>query len=174
VLPKRKTKLEYWYHVSCKNHGQQIVFTPREIKYHFGGGEPSYPRVCVAPSVAECLAAIRHDIGSSNLYVYRTATQERAYYPKQEFVNSERAYRDFESLNLARVNNRFFAKVEDAHITNERWVLTPTRFVLMSVIKKARAYEIDAMLPNFQPGDPRGFDEQKNAIKILKKIKAYA
>lgn len=178
MLPKRKTKSEYWYHVSGRNHGKKVTLIPKSVDYHTGNGEPNYPRVCVAPSVAECLAAIRHGInGCLSLHVYRTEIKVKAYYPKQQFISSRNADEKYWYYleNLKRVGGKLYAFVEDAHITNERWILTPTTFVLMSTITKKQCSAIDDMIPPFSPGDSKYFGEQTQAIKMLKeRFKEYA
>lgn len=93
------TKPRFWYHVSQKNIGYKAYFEPREI---YVAGESIRPRICVAPTVAHCLAAVSH---KKDVYIYRTYRKVAARYPYS---------------------------VCDSYITKERWLLDPTCFILQA------------------------------------------
>ncbi len=92
----RWTQPQFWYHVSRRDLGPRVALEPRRID---NPPEPKRLRICVAPTVAQCLAAI--DCYSLKAVVYRTANKVRAYYPYN---------------------------VCDTVITKERWLLRPIHF----------------------------------------------
>lgn len=100
-LPKTgKTAKRYWYHVSTNYLGSKAKLYPRNPRL---STEPSVDRICVAPSVAQCLAAI-YVCNYESIYIYRTAIPRVA----------------FHAHNVC-----------DAYFTKEKWLRTPTTFKLI-------------------------------------------
>jgi len=117
-MKSRLTKPKLWYHISHVDLGDTVEFSPRQIHEE---GEPRRARICVAPTVAHCLAAIKLFRGPYS--IYRTRDPVVAYYP----------YR-----------------VCDVRITRERWLLHPTVFVKTGIVSP-REWELNVWLPRGNP-----------------------
>lgn len=106
---------QYWYFITEKDMGSTTTLHPR-TPWGMSDGEPTCKRICVAPTAAHCMSAI--DVGSNarcgptgKIYVYRTRRQVKARVPYS---------------------------VYDAHITQEHWLHTSTRFTLVDVLQLKR------------------------------------
>lgn len=95
----------HWYHCSSTFLGDAFE-AKRRPPLHFDRREPPTPRLCVAPSIAECFAAVLFSVGKP-VYVYRTEKQRRAVTPRA---------------------------VWDAVVTREGWLIPPVRMILDRVI----------------------------------------
>lgn len=98
----------YWYHLSTTLKRKEHCLKPRG---NFEGlnrtpSEPEGKRICVAPSIAHCLAALPYCL-SNNFTVYRTKSRIKAIKPNGVF---------------------------DANVTKEGWLQTPTTFVKIGAI----------------------------------------
>lgn len=100
------------YHISNKNMGSRVMLSPRNLEdetvYAYsneGEDDMPPPRICVAPSIAQCLLAIPQENldGRKPLWVYSTHAKD--YRKGREY---------------------------DSHITQEKWLLTPHLFRLES------------------------------------------
>lgn len=63
----RLKKASFYYHVTRKNFGDSIVLYPK----HITGAderEPDIKRICVAPTISGCFAAIHNDEAEYNIY----------------------------------------------------------------------------------------------------------
>ena len=99
----------YWYHVSTtlKNKYVNLVPWGQINGINWGGGEPNDKRICVAPSIEQCITAIPY-ILESTCNIYRTKSRLVATHPKGVF---------------------------DSKITQEGWLHKPTSFVKIGIIK---------------------------------------
>ncbi len=101
----RRTKTaQYFYHVTPRSLGKSYTFKPKDIMgcdYR----EPDIKRVCVAPTISGCFAAIHTGYGNYN--VYRTKRKVKAYI----------------TYNVA-----------DVGVTREKWLLSPTEFIKVGTI----------------------------------------
>lgn len=99
----------YWYHVSTTLKNKHVHLTPwdEDSGSNRGGMEPSGKRICVAPTIEQCLTAIPYYLGSV-CNIYRTKTQ----------VNAEKPYDVF-----------------DSNITHEGWLHSPTSFIKVGILK---------------------------------------
>lgn len=102
-------KPQYWYHITDKNLGEEKTFLPRRAsEAFFYKAVKKY--ICVAPSVVHCLSALQiHGTREGKLYVYRTKNKVVGHYPIPDFVY-------------------------DDHVTKERWLINPTKFILVDII----------------------------------------
>lgn len=94
----------FWYHVSCKYLGEDVIFTPRTPR-SMGDNEPKTRRICVAPTIHQCLGAI-------SLSKYDTYCH--VYYTEGEPVRAK--------------------EVTDAGLTEEHWFLKKTKFKRLASI----------------------------------------
>ena len=98
------------YHVSTTPHGRRVKFEPKTYE-HVESIE--IPHVCVAPSVAGCLSAIKwFDVWDpdsiKDIYIYEALKPDEA----------------------IPCNNQ----VPDRHITDEHWFMSSAEFKLVGVI----------------------------------------
>jgi hypothetical protein len=112
---------KYWYHLSCTLSRKTERMKPRENHEGFNRAdhEPNYARICVSPSIEQCLVAIPYD-AYDIFAVYRTKNKELAERPLDIF---------------------------DAEITEEGWLTKPTNFELIGKIdlhsiKNKRGYRL--------------------------------
>ncbi len=95
----------YYYHVTMNPEwGQEVTLIPRSdglFRHHL---EPKTPRICVAPTVAQCLIALNPEsFLEEKIYIYQTK----------------------EKVNAVRAKSKV---ITDAHITDEMWLLEKTDF----------------------------------------------
>lgn len=95
----------YWYHVSTtlKNNTIHLIPWGDEDGFNRSGDEPSGNRICVSPTIEQCITAIPYD-PFCVLKIYRTKDKVKALRPIGVF---------------------------DSKITKEGWLLEPTTFVLL-------------------------------------------
>jgi hypothetical protein len=93
--------LRYWYHVSTTLSRKEIKLFPRLDGDNRDDAEPRIARICVAPSIEQCLTAVPYTLNDS-FNIYRT----------KEMCMADMPYDVF-----------------DAHITQEGWIKVPTVFV---------------------------------------------
>jgi hypothetical protein len=168
--PKKKTKKQKWFHVSDECLGDPFTFNPRNPYGWDTSGEPCIPRICVAPTPQHCLGAIRHRLGASCHYIYVTE-EIFAYHPIQQRFNSVTAYNVWEdTCNLELRNRRYIARVTDAEITQERWLLEDTAMSLYAVITYEESISLSNLIPYFSPGDPRYFEQQLQGIEEMEEL----
>jgi hypothetical protein len=96
-------KPRIWYHVTWKDLGDFVVLEPRNPGIP---GEPDIPRICVAPNVRCCLAAVGFII--ETMHVYVTTEPISAHMPHG---------------------------VDDFRRTHERWLFSPMVFVKLRTVK---------------------------------------
>lgn len=101
-------KKQYYYHITDENWGNHIVLNPRKDGDNRDPKEPLTSRICVCPTIEGCLIAIYlQDMRTIN--VYRTEKEVLAENPYQ---------------------------VLDAHITGEKWLTKPTKFIYIGNLDK--------------------------------------
>lgn len=91
----------YWYHLSANLNRKEVHLTPRVEGDNRDETEPRIPRICVAPTIEQCLTALPYTLNDS-FYIYRTKDACVATEPYDVF---------------------------DAGVTQEGWITTPTTFV---------------------------------------------
>lgn len=100
----------YWYHVSTTLIDRQIKLIPwdfsEETAFNRSESEPLGKRICVAPSIEQCIVAIPYDLYSI-ISVYRTKNKVIAKSPNDIF---------------------------DSHITQEGWITRPMTFIKLGII----------------------------------------
>ena len=107
------TRPRYWYHISTTLSKQLEYLTPwsNSMKtFNRGPCEPNNERICVAPTVEQCLTAVPYAPGDT-FTVYRTARKCKANKPSE---------------------------VHDAHITGEGWIQEPMMFQRFGVLSLPR------------------------------------
>lgn len=105
-IVRRVMKRRHWYHCSSEFLGESFTAERRPPR-HMAQREPPTPRLCVAPSVAECFAAVLFG-DCKPVYAYRTESPRRAVAPRG---------------------------VWDECVTRERWLIPPVRMILERVIE---------------------------------------
>lgn len=110
----QKSKLfkykRYWYHLSSNLTEKEINLLPwgNDKGFNRSGLEPDGERICVAPSIEQCITAIPYWY-SSWYNIYKTKNKVIAEKPKTK-------------------------KIFDSHITDEGWIKIPTTFIKMGSI----------------------------------------
>ena len=139
----------HYYHLTNKAWPNIIKLQPRSEGENRGYNEPDCERICVAPSIEQCLVAI---IPSGFTWkIYRT------YHPVETR----------ETVKPAR------DEVLDAHITGERWLVKPRTFIRLGYVRKAVQDISTTFFGNWGAlGDGEGYSEawQRETIKKLKKM----
>jgi len=165
--PKKKTRKQKWFHISGECLGDEFTFNPRNPYGWDRGGEPCHPRICVAPTPQHCLGAIRHRLGTGNHYIYVT-DEIHAYFPIHQRFNENVAYNVWEDMsNLEFKDYRYRARVTDAIVTLEKWLIQDTKMKFYAVITQEESISLDSLVPWFSPGDPSHFERQAEAIEKM-------
>jgi hypothetical protein len=105
---KLYSEKRYWYHLSSTLKKKKERLSPRDNDEGFNrtSFEPNTRRICVSPTLEQCLAAIPY--GKHDTYtIYRTSKKVRAKPPRDVF---------------------------DSHLTQEGWFSSPTVFVRVGVL----------------------------------------
>lgn len=103
------SKRRYWYHISTtlgKKHEYLIPWGEKKGANR-SGAEPDGERVCVAPSIEQCLTALPYYLGTI-CTVYRTKSPLKVTKPRGVF---------------------------DARITHEGWIERPASFVKVGILR---------------------------------------
>jgi hypothetical protein len=98
----------YWYHVSSTLKKKKELLKPRDNTEGFNRPEhePNIKRICVSPTLEQCLTAIPYS-KRDTVFIYRTN---------------------------AKVIAKASQEVFDSPITQEGWILKPTWFIKMGVL----------------------------------------
>lgn len=124
----------YYYHITENNRWKkEIVLKPRS-PWLMDHREPDDPRICVAPTITGCISALNSANLESRMFVYRTKRKVQTHKPH---------------------------RVPDAHITGERWILKPCRFV------KTHVLDTSMMPDNAPAGNLR---EQRKTKRVIKNV----
>ena len=95
----------YWYHVSTTLRGKKLKLVPwdstHDKAFNRSEDEPNGKRICVSPSIEQCITAIPYDL-YCRINIYRTKSPVRASKPRRIF---------------------------DAKVTHEGWLHKPTTFI---------------------------------------------
>ena len=93
----------YWYHVSTtlKHKHERLVPWDEDRGFNRGGYEPDGKRICVSPTIEQCITAIPY-ILNTKCFIYRTQFPAKASSPYDVF---------------------------DAEVTHEGWIHNPTTFI---------------------------------------------
>jgi hypothetical protein len=97
----------YWYHVSTTLKDKYINMVPWDDGFNRSSSESTGKRICVSPSIEQCIAAIPY-ILSQYCNIYRTRKPIVASEPKGIF---------------------------DSKVTHEGWLHEPTDFVKIGMLK---------------------------------------
>lgn len=111
-----------FYHIST-NGNLEKMFYPRVPKNNFtksGFEDNQTPRICVAPSVSECLTALWmvRDDAKEELTSQNIPTEYFVYVPTGDY----------------RIIKPTLKQVPESKFTNEHWIITRTKFELDSKI----------------------------------------
>jgi hypothetical protein len=107
-LAKLFARKRYWYHVSTTLRGKRITLTPWDGNKAVNRDptEPAGKRICVAPTIEQCIVAIPYHYGA-DVSIYRTEDMELATEPRDVF---------------------------DAKVTGEGWLTKATRFIKLGTL----------------------------------------
>lgn len=102
------TRKRYWYHVSTTLNRRNVTLTPwdGDKAVNRDPTEPAGKRICVAPTIEQCIVAIPYHLGAT-ISIYRTKNRELATQPNDVF---------------------------DAKVTDEGWFTVPTTFVKIGTL----------------------------------------
>lgn len=113
---KRYPMLKTYWHISDKDLGDSIELTPKNIP--FESGYTNVARVCVAPSISQCLKAIggiRGNHGQVFFWAYKIV------------IDSENPALDVDTPRKA---------VPDWVETHEAWILKPLKFQRAGTVER--------------------------------------
>lgn len=96
---------KHWFHCSSKYHGESFV-ADRRTPAHMSSNETRVPRLCVAPPIVECFAAVLFNTRKP-VFCYRTEAIRRSVAPRG---------------------------VWDSVVTGERWLIPPVKMILFRTI----------------------------------------
>ncbi len=113
-------KRQHWFHCTSTNKGPSFVADLR-APLHMSVKEPATPRLCVAPTISECFAAVLFD-ARKPVYCYRTETPRRAVAPRD---------------------------VWDEAVTRERWLIPPVKMILDRVIAIEEASRAQGLIREY-------------------------
>lgn len=137
--------VKYYYHITENNWGKQKTLLPRSNGDNRGVEESKTPRICVSPSIAQCMVAIY--CYGNDWFVYRTKKK----------VNAK------EPISIA-----------DAHITDEKWLCKKTAFVRVGKIRNKIVKEYADRLGQFKTiwgnGDPADECIQRRWLKKFRSL----
>ena len=113
----------YWYHVSTTLKQKYVTLVPwdEDKGFNRGGSEPLGKRICVAPTIEQCITAVPYVLETS-FNIYRTKSPIIADHSKGVF---------------------------DSKVTNEGWLHKPAKFVKIGRLKFAdieRGLNVDSVI----------------------------
>jgi len=128
------------FHVTEKDWGDKITLYPRQNGDFRPANEPKTPRICVAPTIAQCLLALGGAIDVPTLNVYYTHSKT---HPTR--------------------------RVHDAYITEERWILKPAIFYFYTKISIGEGFQrfVDKCLMSV--GSRDACEDQEKALPIIQR-----
>jgi hypothetical protein len=105
ISPDVYSQKKYWYHLSCTLKRKYETLIPRTNDEGFNRAdhEPNQARICVSPSLEQCLVAIPYDT-DGKYSLYKTINKSVAFLPSE-------------------------SEVFDANVSEEGWLLYPTKFI---------------------------------------------
>src|SRR6266705_221931 len=115
------TIMKTYYHVSQIDHGKTFVMEPRYPQSAVGNREVNRPRVCFAPTIAQCLYAI---VGAGDLVCIGDALRELLPPPSKDG-----AYQNPVVYATERRLSKPPQHLSDYAITGERHSYTPIEVV---------------------------------------------
>lgn len=150
VSKKRLFKFpRYWYHLSRRLTDKEVHLIPKDDSTNRSFEEPSGARICVSPTIEQCIVAIPYD-WMLTYNIYRTKKRILAKQPPK-------------------------GAIFDFNITHEGWIEVPTTFVKLGVINfekiadfLSEKYKVDIIEEAASGG---GVVYSKEVLKWWKKIK---
>lgn len=134
----------YYYHVTEEYWGDRKVLKPRSIGCNRDISELNIPRICVAPSIEQCLIAI---------YISR----------KYDYC----VYRTLNPISDCDIKNPI--RISDAYITEEKWIIKKTTFIYLgNISNEAKSFgDFECLLGD---GSRKSENWQKRTLKKLREI----
>lgn len=139
---------QYYYHLSSLYlDGPEVTLVPRKYGENRGEGEPEVRRICVAPSPEHCIIALG-DLLDEKVYVYRTKNKVKGTEPYD---------------------------VPDAVVTQERWLIRPTKFVLQTTLCLSYGSEVLSIMCGLHDciGTEQAVPSQRRALKKLQALRLF-
>jgi len=131
---------KYYYHITDnENWGDSILLKPKRDGFNRDSNEPHTPRICVCPTIEQCMIAIYLSYGYS---VYRTKHKEVAISAKE--------------------------RIFDGHITHEHWLKKPTQFIKVGTFNKRIPYNFGSSVA-LGDGTKESENWQRNMLNKLRK-----
>lgn len=130
----------YWYHVSTTLENKLEHLIPRDFEAGFNRtpSEPLGSRICVSPTIEQCIVAIPYHLGDT-IAIYRTVNKVSAKAPEGVF---------------------------DKNVTDEGWLEESTDFVKIGMLD-FQLVETKLKIKNVIPPSASG-DEPAYCGKVLK------
>lgn len=99
----------YWYHVSTTLHARTYKLKPRSEGCNRSGFEPIDKRICVSPTLEQCITALPYfSCEHTTFFIYKTRYKLKAKSPVDIF---------------------------DSSVTQEGWIIRPVIFDLVGKLK---------------------------------------
>lgn len=131
--------LNYYYHVTLQDWPAKIRLRPRLSGENRSPSEPNIKRICVAPTMAQCIVALDRTMLNGPIKFYRT---------REKVIVSE-PY-----------------GISDVHITNEKWLTKPTTFIKHLELNDEQINRVLELAPE-SSGHTFAFPHQIVALKLL-------
>lgn len=112
-----------FYHLSDQDLGSECLFEPRKIPYE--SRIASLKRICVAPSVRQCLMAVggvRGNYYCKEFFIYKIEIDKTDHALDTEWPKTE---------------------VDDHALTEEAWILFPRKFEKVGILHREKWGEYD-------------------------------
>lgn len=137
----------YWYHVSSTLNRRNVKLTPRDDSVGRAMDEPPGARICVAPSIEQCITALPYCVWKK-YYIYRTENKIIASRPLKNAIY-------------------------DGEITQEGWILEKMNFIKLGSINfdKISAFLIEKnkeMIDESASGD--SIEYSKEVLRWWKRV----
>lgn len=141
-LSRTEVKPHHFYHITMGNWGNRVRLIPRSYSCYRASDEPDISRICVCPTIEGCINAVWPCYAGPyhKVSIYRTLRKVHSFKPKS---------------------------VTDASITGERWLLKPTVFCLVGIIKGEDIYD-KTLIGYTAGGEGTDLIKQANALRVLK------
>lgn len=131
-------KPKFYYHITQKKWPERVKLIPRSEGEHRLDNEPLIERICVSPTIEGCLVALGSCLLLSRpIYIYRTIKK----------VSVKNPYR-----------------VLDSHVTKEKWIIKPIKFMKIGKINKFLPKELYYLSAG-------GHDDHKFQYNMLNNLK---
>ncbi len=118
-------KKRYWYHISTNDFGESVVFKPKEDGRNRDRTEVKLARLCVAPTIPQCIVALPLWIDDFDNFEYPSIPRKHSLYVYQSDKKriAKEPYFRRKDLEKGEIGLPF-----DYGVTKEGWIVRPASF----------------------------------------------